>query len=250
MKHLLLGAVVLAGLAGCSSKPRGVVVFAAASTEEALTQIARDFEAKQGTHVECSFAASSALARQIGGGAGADVFVSADENWADYLSDKHLVVRRRDLLGNRLVVVTPADRPLKLAALADVAGDEVKHLAVGNEPVPAGRYTREALRKAGVWDKVKGRLREGGDVRAVLALVARGEAEAGVVYATDAAASDRVKVALPVPEELHAPIRYPVVLLGRGDSQAARAFYDFLGGAKAQEVFRKAGFQVVGENEK
>ena len=243
MKHLLPALCLLLGLAGCTSKPRAVAVFAAVSTKEALEQIGHDFESETGTSVMCSFAASSTLARQIEQGAAADVFISADERWADYLADKGLVAERRDLLANRLVVVTPAEHPLPFGNLTDLAGADVKHLALALEPVPAGHYAREALRKAGIWDQLRDRVREAGDVRATLAVVARGEAEAGIVYATDVAASNKVHVALRVPEDLHTPIRYPVVLLRRADSErAARAFYDFLGGGTAHAHFRNAGF--------
>jgi molybdate transport system substrate-binding protein len=248
MKHLLPALCLLLGLAGCASRPHAVAVFAAASTKEALEQISQDFERETGTSVACSFAASSTLARQIEQGATADVFLSADERWADYVADKGLAAGRRDLLANRLVVVTPTEHPLRLESLADLAGAEVKHLALALEPVPAGHYAREALRKAGIWDKLRERVREAGDVRATLALVARDEAEAGIVYATDVAASDKVRVALQVPEDLHTPIRYPVVLLRRADAvPAARAFYDYLQGETVRAHFRKAGFTIVDE---
>jgi molybdate transport system substrate-binding protein len=246
MKHLLPALCLLLGLAGCASKPHAVAVFAAASTNEALEQISQDFERETGTPVACSFAASSTLARQIEQGAAADVFLSADEQWADYVADKGLVAARRDLLGNRLVVVTPGEHPLKLGSLAELAGADVKHLGLALEPVPAGHYAREALRKAGIWDQVRQRVREAGDVRATLALVVRGEVEAGIVYATDVAASDKVRVALQVPEDLHTPIRYPVILLRRAEAlPTARAFYDYLQGESARAHFRKAGFQVA-----
>ena len=246
MKHLLLASGLLLGLTGCASKPQSINIFAAVSTKEALEQTARDFEAQTGTRVKCSFAASSTLARQIEQGADADLFLSADERWADDLAEKGLVAERRDLLANRLVVVTPAEHPLKLRRLADLSGEEVKHLALALDPVPAGHYAREALKKAGVWEQVKERVREAGDVRATLMLAARGEAEAAIVYATDAAVTDKVAVALEVPEDLHPPIRYPLVLVRRrGSSPSARALYDFLGSETAQTHFRKAGFQVV-----
>jgi molybdate transport system substrate-binding protein len=247
MNRSLLAFAILLGLAGCSApKPPGVTVFAAISTKDALEPIGRDFEAQTGTTVTCSFAASSTLARQIEQGAGADLFLSADERWADYLADKGLAAERRDLLANRLVVVTPAERPLQLHRLVDLAGADVKHLALALDPVPAGHYAREALAKAGIWEQVKDRVHESGDVRATLAVVARGEAEAGLVYATDVAATDKVRVALEVPESLHTPIRYPVVLIRRtGGSTSARAFYDFLDSETAQQHFRKAGFQIL-----
>jgi molybdate transport system substrate-binding protein len=245
MKNALLAIGLLLGLVGCTRQPAGVRIFAAASTQEAIQQSARDFENQTGTPVLCSFAASSTLARQIEEGADADLFLSADERWADYLTDKGLDAQRRDLLANRLVVVTPAEHPLTLQRLADLSGAEVKHLALALDPVPAGTYAREALKKAGVWEQVKDRVRGAGDVRATLALVERDEVEAGIVYATDAGISKKVQVALEVPAELHAPIRYPLVMLRRpGDRAPARAFYDFLGGETARAHFRKMGFQI------
>jgi molybdate transport system substrate-binding protein len=247
MMRAPLAFCLLAGLAGCAgTKPQAVTIFVAVSAREPVEQIARDFQAQTGTPVTCNPGASSTLARQIEQGAGADLFLSADEHWADYLADRDMTVARSDLLGNRLVVVTPAEHPVALARLADLAGDKVQHLALALDPVPAGRYAREALRKAGVWEQVKDRVREAGDVRATLALVVREEAEAGMVYVTDAAATGKVRVALEVPEELHTLIRYPLVLIRRASISApARAFYEFLAGESAQAHFRKAGFRVV-----
>lgn len=245
MKRSLVAWCLLLGLAGCASQPRTVTVFAAASTQDVVQQIGRDFETQTGTHVTCNFAASSTLARQIEYGAEADLFLSADERWADHLAAKGLVAERHDLLANRLVVVTPAAQSFKLQRLADLTGDDVKRVALALDPVPAGRYARESLKKAGVWEEIKGRVREAGDVRAALMLVARGEAEAGIVYATDAATTDKVRVALQVPAELHTPIRYPLVLVRRAENaREARAFYDFMDGKTAREQFHKAGFQI------
>ncbi len=244
MKHSLVLLSFLLALTGCASKSPGVRIFAAVSTREAVEQIARDFEGRTGQSVTCSFAASSTLARQIEQGADTDLFLSADERWADYLSEKGLVAERRDLLANRLVVVSPASHPLRLHKVADLAGTEVKRLALALDPVPAGHYAREALQKAGIWEQVRGRVREAGDVRAALALVERDEADAGIVYATDAATSSKVQTVLEVPENLHAPIRYPLVLLRRSPPPP-RAFYDFVGDEEAAAHFRKAGFQVL-----
>lgn len=248
MKRSLVLFGFLLTLAGCASKPSAVTIFAAASTQDVLKQIARDFEEQSGTPVTCSFAASSTLARQIEQGAEADLFLSADERWADHLAEQGLVVERRDLLANRLVIVSPAAHPLRLQRVADLADEKIQHLALALDPVPAGHYAREALQRAGIWEQVQGRVREAGDVRATLAVVERDEADAGIVYATDAATSQKVQLALEVPEDLHTPIRYPLVLLRRGGgASTARAFYDFLSGDKARTHFRKAGFQVVSE---
>ncbi len=244
MKQSLVLFGYLLILMGCAPKSTGIRVFAAVSTREAVDQIAREFEGQTGEAVICSFASSSTLARQIEQGADADLFLSADEGWADYLADKELVAQRRDLLANRLVIVTPAARPLQLQTIADLAKGDAKRLALALDPVPAGHYAREALQKAGIWEQVKGQIREAGDVRSTLALVERDEADAGIVYATDAATSNKVKTVLAVPENLHSPIRYPLVLI-RPSSPKARALYEFLGSKTAGEYFRQAGFQVL-----
>jgi molybdate transport system substrate-binding protein len=237
-------------VAGCGggSGPAPLQTFAAASTNEALAEAVCGFESVAGIPVSCSFAASSDLARQIEQGADADVFLSADERWADYLSEHGLVEARRDLLGNRLVVVAAADSRLQLHGLDGLARPEFRRLALALDSVPAGRYARRALQKAGVWSKVEPRVRDAGDVRAALTYVARGEADAGLVYATDAAASARVRVLLTVPENLHPPIRYPLVLVGRGGARPeARRLYDYLSGAQAAAAFRRAGFTMLND---
>ena len=244
MKCALVPILLVLGVLGCSSKSDGLRIFAAVSAKEALEAIGRDFETQTGTPVLCTFAASSTLARQIEGGADADLFLSADQRWANHLAEAGLIAERRDLLTNRLVVVTLSERPRQLKELTDLAGDHFPRLALALDPVPAGHYARAALKKADVWPRLKQRVREAGDVRATLALVERDEADAGIVYSTDAKTSKKVRVALEVPEHLHEPIRYPLALLRRaGDSAKARAFYDYLGGETAGAHFRAAGFQ-------
>jgi molybdate transport system substrate-binding protein len=240
-------------LAGCdkAGKPAAtpsppVRVFAATSTRKAVDEIAAKFTSATGVRVECEFDASGSLARKIEHGADADLFLSADEEWADYVEKKDLLARRRTLLTNRLVVVVPADSKLAVKDLADVAGEGVKRLAVGADPVPAGRYARQALKKGGVWEKIEGRLLEGKDVAAVLLYVARDEADAGFVYATDAAASGKVRVAYEVPENFTVPIRYPLVTLKRDrPNPDADRLADYLAGDAAGVVFRKAGFGLA-----
>jgi molybdate transport system substrate-binding protein len=241
---LSLGLWALVGCRG--SGPAPVRIFAAASTRESVDQIATNFRAESGVAVEGNYAASSDLARQVEHGGDADLFISADEAWADYLADKRFVEQRRDLLANRLVVVVPADTPLPSQSLESLADPAVKHLALAGPAVPAGRYAREALRKAGLWERLQERVLDGGDVRAALTFVAHGEAEAGLVYATDAAVSSKVKVALQVPADLHAPIRYPLVLIRRDPIRPeARRLFEYLGSEKASAVFRRAGFEVI-----
>jgi molybdate transport system substrate-binding protein len=239
-------ALWLGVLVGCApTRPEPVRIYAAVSTQEAIQQLAADFQAETGISVEANLGASSDLARQIAHGGAADLFLSADEVWADYLADKGLTAQPRDLLTNRLVVVVPADSALAVDNLRDVTGPEVHRLALAGEVVPAGRYAREALRRAGVWDRIRDRVLDGGNVRETLTFVARREAEAGLVYATDAAASERVRVALPVPPDLCPPIRYPLVLI-RGEQEKAVAgqFFDYLFSEHAAALFRQHGFGV------
>jgi molybdate transport system substrate-binding protein len=224
-------------------------MFAAASTRETLEQVAADFERETGNAVDLNFGPSSGLARQIEHSGAADVFISADEAWADYLAERHLVAERHDLLTNQLVVAMPKESNATIHNLADLAGPPIKRLALAAPVVPAGRYAREALQKAGVWDQVKDRVLDGGDVRAALTFVARGEAEAGLVYATDVTRNVQVRTALVVPAEYHTPIRYPVVLVRREPMQpAGRRFYDYLSSAKAAAIFQQAGFGIAETN--
>jgi molybdate transport system substrate-binding protein len=235
---------LLALIAGCS-KP-AVKIFAAASTQKVVNEIAGEYQAKTGTTVECEFAASSTLARQIEHGAPADLFLSADEEWADYLEKKGLVEQRRPLLENRLVVVEPAGQKHPVKELADLTRDEFKRIAIAGELVPAGRYARHALQQVGILDRISKRLLEGKDVTAVYLYVERGEADAGLVYATDAAGSERVRVAYEVPESLSGTIRYPLVVVRRDRTNAEAAkFADFLAGEAADAIFRKAGFGLA-----
>ena len=197
--------------------------------------------------IRTSYAASSALALQIEKGAEADLFISADSKWADHVESKTPVAKRRNLLGNRLVIVVASDSKLKLAKPEDLTSDEVKHLALGDpEAVPAGRYAKQALTNLAVWEKLKGKVAPAEDVRHALTYVETGAAEAGIVYATDAAISKKVKIVVEIPANMTEPVRYPVVLLKRGaENPSATAFYDYLGSPEATKVFEKFGFRVL-----
>ncbi len=226
------------------------VVFAAASLKEALDAAALAWSRQSGVRPSISYAASSALARQIDQGAPADVFVSADEVWPEWLRARG---RLRDgrvvpLLTNRLVLVAPASSPavaLRLAPgvpLAAALGADGR-LAVGEvAAVPAGRYARAALASLGVWPSVSGRLAETESVRAALTLVARGEAPLGIVYATDARAEPRVRVVDTFPEGSHPPIVYPVAIVADARSPHAQGFVDFLRSPAGMAVFAGHGF--------
>jgi molybdate transport system substrate-binding protein len=226
---------------------RELLVFGAASLTDVLEELAAAYTRDTGQGVKLSFAASSALARQLEAGAPADVFLSADLEWMDYVQARGLIDRstRRDLLSNRLVLIAPAASTLELEIapgfpLARALGSG--RLATGDPDfVPVGRYARSALTTLGVWSDVARRLVRADNVRTALAFVSRGEVPLGIVYATDAQADPGVRVVDTFPAETHLPITYPVALTARAGPGAAR-FLEFLGGAAARAAFRKFGF--------
>ena len=209
-------AIAIAG-AG-RAQPRPVLVFAAASLKTALDAIAAGWRSGDGGQATISYAASSTLAKQIENGAPADLFISADEDWMDYLEQRRLIdpKTRADLLGNSLVLIAPADRAEQVTIgpgfpLAAMLGDG--RLAIADPvAVPAGRYAKAALTTLGVWRQLAGRVAAAENVRAALLLVARGEAPFGIVYRTDAAAEPAVRIAAAFPPESHPPIVYPMAL--------------------------------------
>jgi molybdenum ABC transporter, periplasmic molybdate-binding protein len=245
-------ALTLAPLGSASAE--GTTVFAAASLKDVLEGIARSWKAETGKEVTLSFAGSSALAKQIEQGAPADLFISADLNWMDYLDKADLIDResRRNLLGNSIVLVAPKDSTvsLKIAKgfpLADTLGDE--RLAMANtDAVPAGVYGKAALTALGVWDSVESKVAQAENVRAALLLVSRAEAPLGIVYATDAKADPGVKVIDTFPENSHPPIIYPAAKLKASTDADASAFLDYLSSPKAVEQFQAAGFTTLAES--
>ncbi|MFC3173768.1 molybdate ABC transporter substrate-binding protein [Novosphingobium bradum] len=251
----LLLALALAAFAPAPFTPaaradasRAPVVLAAASLQESLGAAADAWARHGHPRPVISFAASSALARQVEAGAPADLFVSADEAWMDYLAQRRLVrpETRLALLTNRLVLVAPAGSPVRLSigprmALGAALGSG--RLAVADpDSVPAGRYAREALTRLGAWPQVARRLARGENVRAALALVARGEAPLGIVYATDARAEPRVRVVGTFPPASHAPISYPLARLARSANPEGEAFRRYLLSPEARALFRRFGF--------
>jgi molybdate transport system substrate-binding protein len=224
-----------------------LVVFAAASLTETLTELGAAFTAESGAKVAFHFGASSTLARQIEEGAPADLFVSADEAKAESLAKQRLVdpATRRVLLSNRLVIVVAAEDGAAVAAATDLATPKVRRLALA-EPrsVPAGIYAKAYLETAGLWSKVVDKVVPTDNVRAALAAVASGNADAAIVYATDAAISTRVRVAVEVPDEETPAILYvAAVTTGALDRSGARRLLDFLSGERALAIFRRAGFR-------
>lgn len=228
----------------------GPLVLAAASLQESLTAAAEVWARKGHARPVLSFAASSALARQIEAGAPADLFVSADEEWMDHVAARNLLMPRTrvSFLGNSLVLVAPAASRVRLAIgprfpLARALGSG--RLAMADpDAVPAGKYGREALTRLGVWTSVAGKVARAENVRAALAFVERGEAPLGIVYATDARASRGVRVVATFPRESHAPISYPVARLQTSGNGDARAFQSFLLSAEGKAIFRRFGFTI------
>ena len=227
-------------------------LFAAASLREVLDAVAADFQQRTGRTVRATYAGSAQLARQIEQGAPADLLVSADEAWMDWLVERDLIEpdTRRRIAGNGLVLIAPIGSPdvavdlTSAAALTDRLGDG--RLAIADVGVPAGRYGREALTHLNLWPGVKDRLAPGDSVRAALAMVARNEAPLGLVYATDARAEPGVRVVATFPAASHVPISYPAARLrrsqGGGDAVAAQAFLDHVSSVSGQAVFQRFGF--------
>jgi len=242
--RLLPLAALLMLLAACagSEDARGVgpTVLAASSLQEALTEVADAWAGQGHPQPRLSFAASSALARQIEGGAPADLYLSADEEWMDRLAEEGLLRdgSRADLLTNELVLIARADAP---AEGLDALGSGRLALA-DPDVVPAGRYARAGLESLGLWQRVAGRIVPAENVRAALVLVERGEVPLGIVYGTDAQASDEVTVVYRFPPESHPPIRYPVAVLATSDHAEAANFRAFLSSGEAQRIFERHGF--------
>ncbi|HTI67104.1 MAG TPA: molybdate ABC transporter substrate-binding protein [Caulobacteraceae bacterium] len=254
--HILLRAVVAAllglgwGLAPAAAQAPsgGLTVYAAASLKNALDEVDAAFaRSRGGAPVTASYAASSTLARQIEQGAPADVFISADVDWMDYLTARKLVrpETRANLLTNRLALVAAKTSAVKLAMgrnmpIAQALG--TGRLAMAGPDVPAGRYGQAALAALGVWDGVKDKTALGENVRAALQFVARGEAPLGIVYDTDAMVEPAVRIVALFPEASHPKILYPVAVTARAANPAAGAYARFLAGAEARAIFGKYGF--------
>ena len=227
-----------------------VTVFAAASLTNVFEQAGRLYREKGGTPVRFSFAASSTLAKQIEGGAAADIFASADEQWMHYLAERNLIEKtsRRSTLGNTLVLITPPDvkRSVDIRPGFDLSGMLGNgRLATGDPAhVPVGRYAEQALTRLGVWTAVKPKLARADNVRAALLLVERGEAPFGIVYGTDAVASGKVNIAGTFPADSHPPVSYPIAIVAGRDRPEVQRFFEFLLGPEAQAVYKAAGFSV------
>ncbi len=243
--------IALATGASHSALAADVTVYAAASLKDALDDLARQFEAASGNKVVAVYAGSNTLAKQIESGAPADVFISADLDWADYLESRKLLRAgsRVNLVGNELVLVAPAasTSALRIAPnfpLAAALGGG--KLAMANpDSVPAGKYGKQALEALGVWGAVERQIVRADNVRAALTFVARGEAPFGIVYKTDALAEKGVRIVDVFPQRSHAPIVYPAAIVAASKSPDAAALSDFLRAEAARATWRKYGFFPV-----
>lgn len=245
-----LAALVLAAVPAAQAQDE-VLVFAAASLKNALDAVNETWAGESGTAASISYAASSALARQIEEGAPADVFISADLDWMAYLAERDLIRPGTELrlLANRIVLIAAADSGAEITIepgfdLAGLLGEE--RLAMGNvDAVPAGRYGKAALEALGVWDEVADRIAQAENVRAAMALVSLGEAPYGIVYQTDAAADPQVRIVGTFPEDTHPPIIYPVAVTAGSANAAAAAFVAHLRSPAASSAFEAQGFSVL-----
>jgi molybdate transport system substrate-binding protein len=228
-----------------------ILVFAAASLKTALDEINAQWQGRTGKRATVSYAASSALAKQIEQGAPADIFISADLDWMQYLAERKLVrpETRSDLLSNRLVLIAPKGTNLRVEIkqgfpLASLLRQG--HLALANtDAVPAGKYAKAALNALGVWEQVKGRVAQAENVRAALLLVSRGEAPLGIVYESDAVSDPSVVTVGTLPEATHPRIIYPIAETSGSTSPDARSFLDELKSPQARTIFEKQGFTML-----
>ena len=253
---LLTLALLVAGCGGSTSPAQNAPaskqavelnISAAVSMKDALAEIQKNYQGKNpNVKLIYNLGASGALQKQIEQGAPADIFISAAPKQMNDLEEKNLVKKatRKNLVENKLVVVVPKDLKLEITKYEDLTKAGLQKLALGETAtVPAGQYAQEVLKKLQLWDKVQDKVVFAKDVRTVLAYVETGNVEAGIVYQTDAAASDKIKIAATAPEGSHQPIVYPAaVLSGSKQAQEAEAFLAYLFSPESKAVFEKYGF--------
>lgn len=245
----LLSAGLLLLLAGFAHAEDKVTVFAAASLTNALGEVSAQYEKAGATKVVHSFAASSTLAKQIEAGAPADIFISADAKWMNYLQDKKLIdtASRRDLLGNKLVLIAPKGKTfnVKFDKGFEFGKSFDGRLCTGDiDSVPAGIYAKQALTYLNWWDGIKTRIVGAQDVRGALAFVERGECAAGIVYETDAKVSSKVEIVGIFPEDTHLPIVYPLAFVA-GAKNMNKDYFDYLQKPEALATFARYGFSIL-----
>lgn len=255
LRALCIAAAMAVAMPGIAAKPDAtpITVFAAASLKESLDEAAAAYEKATGQSVRVSYAASSALARQIEQGAPADVFLSADRDWMDYVQQRDLIDAgsRRDLLGNTLVLIAPkasAAKPVALKRGVDLRpllGKDGRLALALTASVPAGKYAKAAFASLGVWDSLQDKVAEGENVRAAMMLVTRGEAPLGVVYGSDAQVEPGVRVLATFPADSHPPIVYPVARIAASKHAQSSAFVRWLATPAAAAIFRRHGFSIL-----
>jgi molybdate transport system substrate-binding protein len=240
-------------LAPVAAQAGSITVFAAASLTDALNDVGKAYQAKTGNMATFSFAASSVLAKQIEASRGADIFMSADTDWMEYLDSRGLIAHdtRKNLLGNHLVLIAPVsdNATITIAPHFDLLGAlHGGRLSLADpDSVPAGKYARTALTTLGVWNSVVDHLVQAENVRVALAYVSRGEAPLGIVYTTDAMSDKGVSIVGTFPENTHQAIVYPAALT-KDAKPDAKAFLDFLSGSEARAIFEKDGFIILGSH--
>jgi molybdate transport system substrate-binding protein len=249
---LLIGAwLTLASLIAHADEK--LTVFAAASLTNALSDISTQFEKEKTAKVTQSFAASSTLAKQIENGAPADVFISADTKWMNYLQEKKLIntASRKELLGNKLVLIAPKGRGfnVKFDKSFDLSKAFDGRLCTGDiESVPAGIYAKESLTNLKWWESIKTRIVGAQDVRGALTFVERGECAAGIVYETDAKISSKVEIVGTFPEDSHKPIVYPMAMVANAkNTQLSGDYMTYLQSTTALDIFKKYGFSLINQ---
>ena len=241
--------LLIASIALVASADEKVTVFAAASLTNALTDIGVQYEKEKATKIVHSFAASSTLAKQIENGAPADIFISADTKWMNYLQDKKLIntASRKEFLGNKLVLIAPKGRGfnVKFDKSFDFSKSFDGRLCTGDiDSVPAGIYAKDSLTYLNWWDGIKTRIVGTQDVRGALAFVERGECAAGIVYETDAKISNKVEIVATFPEESHKPIVYPMAFVVNAKN-VNNDYFSYLQSSKALDIFKKYGFNIL-----
>lgn len=244
--------LLIASMGFVANAEEKVTVFAAASLTNALTDIGAQYEKDKTTKVVYSFAASSTLAKQIENGAPADIFVSADTKWMNYLQDKKLTdtATRKEFLGNKLVLIAPKGRGfnVKLDKSFDFAKAFDGRLCTGDiDSVPAGIYAKQSLTYLNWWNGIKTRIVGAQDVRGALAFVERGECAAGIVYETDAKVSSKVEIVATFPENSHKPIVYPIAFVANAKN-VNNDYFNYLQSPAALDIFRKYGFNILNQH--
>jgi molybdate transport system substrate-binding protein len=249
MLSAALALAVAAPMRRAGAAEKDLLVFAAASLKTALDAADAPYQKDRGAHVVVSFAASSALAKQIEAGAPADIFISADPDWMDYLEKRNLIKAgtRTNLAGNALVLIAPKDSKEDIAIapgfpLLQALGADGRLAMADPAAVPAGLYGKAALEKLGVWARVAPRVAPAENVRAALALVSRGEAPLGIVYRTDAAADTGVRIVATFPPDTHPPIIYPIAVVATSTHPAAAAYLAYLTSPAARPFLDAQGF--------